>query len=336
MPIISYTAESFPSSSIAALQGKKDLSCSWAELLWAAITVGKRNWNDVWRFGNYSRLEALVRGTMIYASLMEDKSGRIIQTENFFNMDPSEKTSISYFHGLMATKILARNLLNVPWILHFDLYKSGISHHLHNGFKPDFIGLNDNQDWVVLEAKGRSNGIDREAINKGKTQTRGLGTIVGQLPTLRVVVQSYFTKSGYFRCLIVDPEGHEENVVNVDFPMNIFFSKYYDYILKLISSFDKNPKKSIVRGTPYVTIDLQEIDISLGMNLDLYNLLERKDSVDIDFINAVYIMKEMANSHFLEQSNTFVGIDGIIVETGSAWSEKTMKMKPTDRKLSDF
>jgi hypothetical protein len=55
-----------------AFRQPSDLNFSWDELCKSAVTVGRRNWEDVLKHGTYSGLELLWRLAMVRANLVED------------------------------------------------------------------------------------------------------------------------------------------------------------------------------------------------------------------------------------------------------------------------
>ena len=71
---------------------------SWAEVVHAAITVGRANRDAVFRHGLYSTYEMLYRASMIYANLRARRE-RITATSAFRALDPSEKSAVTYSLG---------------------------------------------------------------------------------------------------------------------------------------------------------------------------------------------------------------------------------------------
>jgi hypothetical protein len=58
MPKILYTPEEFPLSAGPLFLSTQELTVSWGEIAWAALTVGRRNFSDAMADGVYSILEA--------------------------------------------------------------------------------------------------------------------------------------------------------------------------------------------------------------------------------------------------------------------------------------
>ena len=114
--------------------GYNDLSFSWNQLIWAAITVGRDSWSDVKKDLNNYKKEIIFRKSMLDFAITtmlkneKDEIGNIVLnfrpfTSTGFNyMDGSEKTAISYFMSTIFVKLFSVRLLNCPWLMHLDRY----------------------------------------------------------------------------------------------------------------------------------------------------------------------------------------------------------------------
>jgi len=195
---IPYESSDFGPSMGPLFSGINNLSCTWNEIIWAAITVGREKWSHAIRFGKYSWLEMLYRLSIIYANLKQSPNNTLIRSQAYDNLDPSEKSAISYFLGLTSAKLFAAKRLNVFWLMHIEKYRDKYPMKFWKGkSRPDLFGLNNRRDWVVIEAKGRSNRFDYQTLLKAKDQTRQLRAIAGQFPALKVALESHFRNSTF-------------------------------------------------------------------------------------------------------------------------------------------
>src|ERR1035441_7902551 len=121
MPRIPYQATNFSGPFAQLSTNYADITVTWAQLVWAAITVGKAA-GDEYAYGIYSALERLHRASMIRAYLLEASSGRLLQTIPYGASDPSEKTSISFYLGMTLAKLFAEDLFVLPRMLHVAVY----------------------------------------------------------------------------------------------------------------------------------------------------------------------------------------------------------------------
>lgn len=331
MPKLTYKAIDFNPHWGPSLKGEHTIDCNWSNIIWASITVGKKKLYDVFKRKGYSTLEAIFRVTMIFATLKVNPiNNRVIRTEIYNSLDPSEKNAISYFQGLMTAKLLSKKLLDTEWLMHLDVYD-----HLHiptmaagSKSRPDFIGLNSKFKWIIIESKGRSNSFDPSAQIKAKKQTRKLRKIDCQFPILRAAVQSYFTNSGYFKSRIDDPEEYDYDAIDIEINQNTYLNRYYKPILDILSENSFDLKNISVNNTTYITTTIPEVDLILGLNKTIYDLLLHGE-ISFDLKRTL-----LAETLTMEKTdiNTFIGGDGILVITGEKWNVENMILEPTERK----
>lgn len=123
MPNIGYESAGFEAA-LAGLNGGGVLTCTWAQLVWAAVTVGKA-FGDEAAFGLFSTFERIHRGSMLYAYLVEAPTGAIMKADTYLGADPSEKGNISYSLGMTLAKLYSELLLSTPRLLHYATYAGG-------------------------------------------------------------------------------------------------------------------------------------------------------------------------------------------------------------------
>lgn len=195
MPQIPYRATNF-TGAFEYLNGEDEIPVTWAQLVWAAITVGKAA-GDEYAYGIYSALERLHRASMIRAYLYEGSLGVLLRSMPYSASDPSEKTSISFYLGMTLAKLFADVLFDVPRMLHFAVYGENYEIAAGEGeSRPDLIGLSATGDWFVFEAKGRSNGFDGGALQTAKNQAEQIQLIDNVAPVCSIASQSYFSANG--------------------------------------------------------------------------------------------------------------------------------------------
>jgi hypothetical protein len=189
MPRITYTASNFAGHWGPRLTGMHEIQISWPELIWAAVTIGKPGVSYLLAHGWHSASDIIVRSHTVYANLRQVPSRHIEKSSLYVALDPTEKGATSYFIGMMAAKIVAARLLDTPWLFHLSMFHTLGGHTTLLGkSQPDLVGLNRTRGWVVVEAKGRTNGHSASAALAAKAQTRQLRQINGVSPILRVAV----------------------------------------------------------------------------------------------------------------------------------------------------
>ena len=119
---IPYFASQFPSNYGPHLSGWNVCQCSLAELVRSAVSVGRASWRHVFQFGISSIFEIGYRGCLIYANLKQD-GPHLLRSDAYVALDPSEKSAVSYFLGLTSAKLMSERYLEVPWLMHLDVYQ---------------------------------------------------------------------------------------------------------------------------------------------------------------------------------------------------------------------
>ncbi len=357
MPRLPYKPEQFGRYMGPAFTGPGDIYCSWSEVCRAAITVGRRNWTDVLRFGTYSALECLWRLAMVRANLVEQVDGRLRKSSAFVALDPSEKGAVSYFFGLVFTKLIAEKLFGVPWLLHYDVYSQYLNATLGLNVRPDFVGMNASQQWVVLESKGRSDGASENLLVTAKRQTRSIRRVRGQLPTLRAAVATYFS-SGKLRARVRDPEEFDADGPDLLSESDPFLRAYYCPLVELLEASPHERREETIEGRGYVRADLSGFDASVSIDEEVlkwyhspptsWETLRRRLPDRVPVLTELSRRRSLAGeaSHIdltpndRQQSllgrqrlreELRVGLDGVTVELGASWNSEYMRREPTDR-----
>ena len=306
MPRIPYSGTNF-SGAFTHLNGNGQISVTWAQLVWAAITVGKAA-GDEYAYAIYSVLERLHRASMMRAYLLEASSGLLLQTMPYVASDPSEKTSISFYIGMTLAKLFAEALFNVPRMLHLAVYGQNYQIAAGQGAsRPDLIGLSATGNWFVFEAKGRSNGFDSGALITAKNQAEQINLIDNVAPLCRIASQSFFSNGLRFR--MDDPERSRSNRPRtLDITRNVFEHAYYDPIRAIVESRGLIAQLAVAsrrfRGT-----QIKELDCWIALAEQDVSLADRSEP----------------NLSF---STEYVGNDGVLVRLGPSWSVENMRLQP--------
>lgn len=281
MPNIKYKPSNFPPSSPKNLLKAQDLTISLNELIWGCITVGKFGLFDLTYFGIKSLHEILFKWHLLFANL-DFRNGRFSKTSLYQNLDPSEKAVVSYYLGMTCAKVFSDKRLNTPWLYH--VYKiNPLTITFHSGdSRPDLIGEDINGDWIVVEAKGRTNGYCSKTMLSAKKQTLQINKINGKNPILRVAFQSHFNK--HLELAVDDPPQPDKNAKDLNFDKVFAIRQYYEYLVSIL--IDSNSSRDTKDG-PIRIIELQEIGLTIGLS---ENIIEAWDS-DVALIEARDMLK---------------------------------------------
>ena len=187
---IPYTGEDFPTD---RLNGAGYLRTGWGELLAAALTVGRPSTAFAFRHGNSSLHEARFRIALVYMALEQARyTGKLRRSNVFMALDPTEKGAVSYFLGMAVCKLFASRLLNVPWLLHLDVFRDQLRWVTLGRSRPDLVGQDHRGRWHAFECKGRSSVPSAAERYKATAQAGRVVSVDSKSCRLHVGAISYF------------------------------------------------------------------------------------------------------------------------------------------------
>lgn len=323
MPWVEYEARAFPAGYSGLLMtGVHSHPVGWAELVWAAATVGRASLFDVHMHGHFSVLEVNWRVGMLLANVRQPPIGVLERSPAYRGLDPSEKGAISFFLGMAFTKWAAGRLMDTPWLLHHDLYVSNVQ----KGERPDFLGYSASGHWNVFESKGRSGAVDENAIAKAKSQVSRILTINGSAPFLRVAAQSAFP-NGRHRLVLEDPEADEG--VEIVLQENEFFRSYYRPLLDIVRSVEA---ERITRGNvAWLLCPLPGVDVHLlVMERIVVRLSDSTPLSGQEIARLVLVGRD--GRHDTAPPGEFWGADGVAVRLGPF----SGRQQANDGRLADY
>lgn len=315
---IPYTAQNFKPHLGPQLTGAHLLSATWEELVWSAITVGKPGIAELFSHGWYSLSDTIVRSHMVYANLRQTSSG-FEKSALYDSLDPTEKGATSYFVGMMAAKLVAARLLDTPWLFHLSRFKkSGGKLTLNGNSQPDLIGLNNRRDWIVIEAKGRTNGFSSDALSKAKDQTRKLRKINGQFPVLRIGIQAYFSPS--LEIMIDDPEEYDDDAVDIISEQRDLLRGYYSFVHAVTRG--SNDVRTI-HGRQFAFHNVGDIGLTIGLDRRIHLSFDQGDILGI-----VGELRRKEEPSVLQDGALTVFPDGLAIQLDDRWTKNRMSHQP--------
>lgn len=344
MPSVVYQASAFDRRLGPLLHGTQVLQFTWTELVHAAITVGRNGWREVVKNGRFSSFEMAYRASLLYANLREDGGGRIVRSAAYDGLDPSEKSAVSYFVGLTMAKLFADKLLGVSWLLHLDVYRR-LTPQLRGNTRPDLVGLDPSGRWIVVEAKGRTNSITEALMKSAKLQTRGLKSIAGQSPVLRMACAAYFS-SGELTLRVEDPVEPFGDAPSLDVSEDDVLERYYQPMTDVLNRSGREISEETVGGRTASVVQIDELDFGVGMLTGVKQGLnsepgrrsrlaslvpERGLPLDRIEKEAAADPPEGTDADAGSDESLFVGTDGILVRLGRSWSSEEISLEPEDR-----
>ena len=270
---IDYWSEGFPASS-PVNNGDNVLTTNWNELLWAAVTVGRPNRQYVFRHGDSSRYEALLRWSLTRMALEQrgPSARRLRRTNAFRTLDPSEKGAVSYFLGMTLCKLFSARLLDAPWAMHLDVFRPLLNPVLRGRSRPDLVAEINSGGWVALESKGRVSTPNDDAKGKAKQQALRLISVNGSAPRFHIGGITYF-RNDVLQFFWRDPEPGQEQPRNPFelTPSDGIWRYYYQPVFELIRSHLHSSKQTISGQM----MEVEGLDIQIGVHPLVFKHLSR-------------------------------------------------------------
>jgi hypothetical protein len=351
MPRIPYVPEAFPVHAGPRFSRRRTEEFTWAELVHAAITVGRRNWNDVLQHGSYAALEILWRIAMLRANLRVGPRRRLIASGAYRQLDRSEKGAVSFFIGLCMAKAFATRLLDVPWLLHLSTYQAVLNPTFVTTDRPDFVGFDGSGRTVIIEAKGRTGGAPNDLMAKAKQQTQAISLVAGVVPTARIAMASCFSIDG-LRVRMADPTDARPDAVRIDEPVSDLARAYYTPLFEVARVLTSTPSAAVRPEEPTV---LPGMDVTVSIAEDIIDwyvegvtawevIMKRRgerSQVLRRYEEAARLKEPVgaiaetesprSEGRRVPKDGVFVGDDGVTVRLGQSWSEDLMEREPEQR-----
>jgi hypothetical protein len=327
VPDLVYEARRFPKTA-KLTRGSVHLHVTWPELAWSAVTVGKWR-DDVSSSGVYSMHEAVHRLSLLWAYLVERGTGRLGRSPAYDELDPTEKSGVSYSLGMTCAKLLSWRVLGVPWVMHLDRYRRVHTVTLRPGRgRPDLIGPKDVQrltNWLVVEAKGRTNHLFATDEARMATQKNRVLSIRGQRPWIYMGSAAHFSDNE-LTVLLVDPEGGERAHVDVvpELTPADFLEAYYGPIRDALAT---APLVDLSIGESR-TRYLEEVDITIALPIEVFSIGNGADGLTWQESYGRLATVRLPNP----AEGEFVGPDGVYLRLGPTWSAERMTREPSERR----
>jgi len=258
---------------------------------------------------------------MVYANLRQ-AHGYFEKSSLYRALDPTEKSGVSYFMGMMAAKIVGARLLDVPWLFHLSMINAiGGTAVLKGKSQPDLIGLRRNRDWVVVEAKGRTFGYSASAMSSAKLQTRQLRQVNGSYPSLRVAVQAYFAPQ--LQWALVDPEEFDEDASDLNFDEEKALEMYYS---ASVAATADGAEEREMYGRKFLTKAIAEIGVSVAIDRDV-----RERIVTRTLARREGDIKPQGTASPDTDGDFAIFGDGLAIALDGRWSAERMERDPVAR-----
>ncbi len=304
---LNYQNEGFPAAILPNAQLR--LKVTWDDILWAAVTVGRPNVFHVFRYGNASIQEAIFRWSMMRMALQQRSAWgqRLVRTDLFKRMDPTEKGAVNYFLGLLMCKLFASKLLDAPWTLHLDVFRPILNPRLIGGrSRPDMVAQSaSTTQWHAFECKGRASVPSTAEKQKAKAQAQRLVSVNGTPCTFHIGAITFFRNDAVeFYWRDPGPDGREH--IEIPDP-NLGWRSYYEPVVQVIRSRGEGAALE-----PNASVQIEELDLAIAIHPAIASILFASD-----WLRARAVARERRDDF---ASHGFQS-DGLRVKAGKSWAE---------------
>ena len=267
------------------LREDTDLNVSGGELLWAAAVGGMPGDGLVPDYPEKHRAE-LIRRISFMETFLDADGEYLRKSETVLELDESERGLVSYYLGMFITRMVARRVYGVEFLVPFqDIRRQLGEKSVRFGGKrrTDLIGFRRPEGglYSVWEVRGRSNN-SRQALEEGCREAGEILAVCGRKPERAQACMTYYGA----RCLSARirkavPEKNR-NGMELDFPPQAYFRAYYETVYRLTSlCYERESvRNQIMMGQDRIEAVIRmpgDRRLAIGMPRELFAALREED-----------------------------------------------------------
>ena len=244
--LIPVESHGFPANTVPNVN--RELSVTWDDVVWAAVTIGRPSLYYVFARGKPSIYEAIFRWSLAKMTI-ERRLGhppRFVRTDAARNLDPTEKGMANYFLGMTVCKLLADKFLGTPWLLHLDVFRRHLDIEIRGRSRPDLIGQSTHtSEWHGFECKGRVSNPGPAEKAKAKEQAVRVKSVDRARCSLHIAAITYFRNEvlSFYWCDPPSPEDGEDPI-HVLLPDDAW-QYYYGLIAEVVAFAERSESPGI-------------------------------------------------------------------------------------------
>jgi len=277
------------------------------------LSIGKTHWNQYLINPRRNLLDFLHYWTGLEPFLEESPLLRF--NSSFAALDTSDKSPKSYNIGMGVARIAAERILKIPYLQHVDtlLAKGQLTVTAGTNERGDMVGLDRNNNWHVIEAKGRSRSPTTADKKKAKDQAEKITAVNGIAP----LTKNYcITHIDQISCDIYlnDPDDKPQQAMEIEVDENNFIKHYYDKIFgDLYTSKEDMTITFLDQGIDFslFRIDEENKNFYIGLESGILGQLKQYNSNNSKEV--FFLETRQFNFSDLNINNLSIGIDGILV-----------------------
>lgn len=274
-----------------------------------ALYVTGRAPGDQWAHGTASVWEWIHRTSLIPAYIRLTPGGRLTRSQLALELDRSEKVGVSYALGQALTSIFCEEMFSTRFLMHVDRYATRFNVTFSATRKrADLFGQDLGGEWIIAEAKGRSNSMESELEHTLIAQKRSIALVAGSPPSLALgCVASFPPKVRTLEIDAFDPDKDEIEAVDLDVNVDRYFLAYYEPFVAAIDFGDV--EETADEDSQMIFSRLPSAGLRLGLLRSIADRVRAASRGDVSGLaESIKLL--------LEQATPFAGFpDGTVVET---------------------
>jgi len=321
MPRIFYTADKYqaPYQNINT-NGEQHLYCRKLDLYRSIITVGSPSfisWREIRQNGLFRTISNSIiqKVLMVQANIESNPNGMNLHPV-FHNYVSDQKRIVSYNLGMAFAKFYAEQLLDIPNLTHLETLKkiNAVNFVQQQGRtkEPDLVGITNNGEWHVFEAKGMSNNKLITELEKAKIQAQQIDTIHGQNPATLSACATFLGNDRIIS-VIEDPDSFKNKKIEIQ--KEKFFEGYYNSFFAFRELLKEESKKETFENISFQSFEIKtnKLDLSIGLETEVYELLQQQnyDLIEVFYNSRKQKIDKVKN---YEENIMSIGLDGFVVK----------------------
>jgi hypothetical protein len=247
------------------------------DLAHALFTTGRAP-GDRAVHGTASVWEFIHRASLIPAYVRRAPSGTLTRSRLALELDRSEKVALSYALGQAMTAIFCAQRLSVRFLMHVDRYAARFAVRFGGRKRADLFGQDALGQWVVAEAKGRSNSMESALVSLLLAQKSAIISVAGSPPSLALgCVASFPRNTRTLRIDAFDPESGEIEPVRINVDTDRYILAYYEPFLAAIELgvSDEVTDRRVADGGAIEVARFESVGLRVGLLRDIAALVRQ-------------------------------------------------------------
>jgi hypothetical protein len=308
---------------------REAISLNYADIYRYFFSTGGRQYSDNETFLLQSDWNAA-------RAALNEREGYFVKSQTYAGANSERKALLSEKVGVLAAKAISEKLFKIPQLFYLDDDSIKKEYGENGAKRPDFFGVNMQNDGFLFEAKGTGDTtFRRQVVLKAKDQLKNIELInfqgVDYTALSRYISAARFDEKNRLVFDLIDPPAMQPEPEDDEEPKGLEIvlkekaylqKKYYRSIYQLLDAQNMAARTEtvVLKGTRYLVTEVDS-NIRFGLIKDIFDILKSYQSepqYDIYGDASEDISSILKNSSDFSVEDRFrmlsVGLDGILCE----------------------